>query len=301
MTRPGVPPTSDARDIGAVVELMAKVVAPVSVAVALLCYFGYVRTTNVFTYFGVDVGTVGFATFDYLLRSPVVIFRPVALFLLGIIGGYWLYRGVDRLVVYPSVLRYLPQIAMLLVATGVIIAGFGAMSAFWSPLPSTKLSLTLILLLPPLMLGAGVLLAAFGVHLRHRWIACPVSARSSGTVIQRSAAAGLLVLAAFWAVGSYGALQGESTAEELATDLPNRSGVVVYSRDRLYLSGFGIQVAQLGLPDSAYHFRYSGLRLLARTSESYVLLPMGWTRRSGAPAFVIPEDAGIRVDYQALP
>ncbi|WP_131803524.1 hypothetical protein [Pseudofrankia saprophytica] len=283
-------------------ELAAKVLTPVSVAAALLTYFGYVRTTTVYSYFGVDVGTLGFGTFDYVQRSPSVVFRPAALFLLGALGWYWLYRGMDILAGRPDAARYLRYVCAvtpLLIAAGVTAAGFGALAAFVSPLPE-QTRLPLKQLLPPLALGIGVLLTTFGIHLRHRWIATPATFRQADTV-QRGAAVGVLILAAFWAMGSYGALQGEAIAERMTQHLSNQTtGVVVYSRDRLYLSGYGTRMDLLDQPESAYRFRYSGLRLLVRTSKSYVLLPMGWFRTSGAPVFVIPENSGIRVDYQAL-
>ncbi|MEX5710271.1 hypothetical protein AB1484_18670 [Parafrankia sp. FMc6] len=284
-------------------ELAAKIIAPVSVTAALLTYFGYVQTTTVFSYFGVDVGTLGFGTFDYVQRSPSVVFWPVALLLLGVVGWYWLYRGVDILAARPDAIRYLRYVrvvAPLLTASGVLIAGFGAASAFMSPLPLRELRLQHQQLALPLALALGVLLAAFGVHLRHRWIECPVASHPAD-VVKLASAAGVLIFAAFWAVGSYGAIQGEEIAEKIASHLPDQTtGVVIYSRDRLYLSGYGVRNDALDQPNSAYRFRYSGLRLLVRTSEAYVLLPVGWIRRSGAPVFVIPENLGIRVDYQAI-
>jgi hypothetical protein len=158
-------------------------------------------------------------------------------------------------------------------------------------------------ILMPLSLGFGLVLAAYGVHLRRRFVAVPVPVGSTQAELARRTALGfVVVLSAFWAIGDYGGEQGNTVAERVAADLREHGrGVVVYSLDRLYLTGDGVHVDRLDDTDAAYRFRYEGLRLLTDTSDSYILLPKGWTRRSGAPAFVVPKGAGIRADFQALP
>src|SRR4051812_44492394 len=64
------------------IELIASIVAPVTVLSALLYYFGWVRTNAVFRYFGADPAILGFGVPEYVARSAGTAFAPVVIVLL---------------------------------------------------------------------------------------------------------------------------------------------------------------------------------------------------------------------------
>jgi hypothetical protein len=64
--------------LGPVIEFVTRVLAPAGLLTAVLYYFGYVREQALFAYFGVDLGSVGFSTTDYLVRSAGTVFLPLA-------------------------------------------------------------------------------------------------------------------------------------------------------------------------------------------------------------------------------
>lgn len=47
--------------------------------------------------------------------------------------------------------------------------------------------------------------------------------------------------------------------------------------------------------DSAYRFRYGGLRLLIARGERYYLLPVGWSEQTSA-TYVLRDSDDIRVE-----
>ena len=54
----------------------------------------------------------------------------------------------------------------------------------------------------------------------------------------------------------------------------------------------------LGGRDSAYRYRYVGVRLLTRSGGKYLLLPEEWSRVTGA-AIVLPDSPSLRFEFGA--
>ena len=75
---PAEPAHSQEPALGPAVDFITRVVAPASLLTAILYYFGYLREHALFAYFGVDPGSLGFSTTDYLVRSAGTIFLPIA-------------------------------------------------------------------------------------------------------------------------------------------------------------------------------------------------------------------------------
>jgi hypothetical protein len=109
---------------------------------------------------------------------------------------------------------------------------------------------------------------------------------------------GTAVLAAFWAESVYATQVGAHLAAQVASTPSSRPAVVVYSRDRLQITGPGVQVVPVGDDTAAYRFRYTGLRLLIVANARWILIPEGWTRGNGATVIVLPEGGSLRVDFQ---
>jgi hypothetical protein len=72
--------------------------------------------------------------------------------------------------------------------------------------------------------------------------------------------------------------------------------VVVYSAQRLNLSGDGVRQTRCAQPDAAYKYRYDGLKLLLQSGGQYVFLPATWRTASGS-AFVIPRTDSLLLEF----
>ena len=106
------------------------------------------------------------------------------------------------------------------------------------------------------------------------------------------------LMAGLWVVGVYGHYVGTRIATNIAAQIPNRSGVVVYSTERIALNGPGIDVREIALPDTKYQYQYTGLRLLVRAQDKLLLLPANW-QRGRDRVLVLQDDDSIRIDIAA--
>jgi hypothetical protein len=108
----------------------------------------------------------------------------------------------------------------------------------------------------------------------------------------------LVVHSAFWTAAKFAAALKRGYAEDVAKDLHRRPQVTVFSRQELHLTGAG--VTDLGDGDSAYQYRYSGLRLLIRGVGRYFLLPNDW-KPGCAPVIVLADSPSLRFEFTSVP
>ena len=76
--------------------LATTFIAPVTFVTALLFYFGYVSSRAEYSYFGVDVDTLGMGTREFVMRSPQGILVPGLLVILlaaATAGGIAVFRS----------------------------------------------------------------------------------------------------------------------------------------------------------------------------------------------------------------
>ena len=132
------------------------------------------------------------------------------------------------------------------------------------------------------LLGAGPLLLTW-----------PTRAEPRGR-FPYSLAVVIAAVCALWATSLYAHNTGIQAARALVRDLPSRTSVVVYSTERLALSGPGVTVDPLA-PGFHYRFEYQGLRLLLDRAGTYYLLPVGWSPRLDI-TYVLSNTDPIRVE-----
>ena len=97
-----------------------------------------------------------------------------------------------------------------------------------------------------------------------------------------------------WAASLYAQNTGTQAAQTLVRNLPSRTAVVIYSIQRLALSGPGVTVKQLPA-GFLYHYQYGGLRLLIIRSGTYYVLPVGWNAKYDL-TYIFNEDEEIRIE-----
>ncbi|WP_028661077.1 hypothetical protein [Nocardioides insulae] len=253
-------------------------IAPATFISALLFYFGYVSSRAQFSYFGVDVDTLGLDTREYVMRSPPALLVPALLLLLigaataallaGVRSGRVGQRSIGRLGLGGAVLGGAGLVMVFL------YAWIGAW--IWYPLVTPLV----------ISLGAG-LVAIVG---RQRGL--PL-----GVVVFVTLVA---VVSTFWATATLAQWTGRGLAENTAENLDDLPAVVLDTTEPLYLRD-GV-TRQESLPPQGtvpegqtFRYRYYGLRLLVQSGDRMFLVPERWTPSNSTLVFDMSQ---VRIKYR---
>lgn len=148
-----------------------------------------------------------------------------------------------------------------------------------------------------LMLGSSLL--GYVAYMRSTYPdTLAVTVPPQHSAISRAYAVTLLALGligGLWAVASYGEDVGTRSAAGFAAQLLVQPGVVIYSIDRIALNGTGIDVNEITQAGAKYHYQYTGLRLLVRSQDRFLLVPSQW-QLGRDRVFLLRDDDSIRVD-----
>ena len=274
-----------------VLAVVSSIGPPVTVATALLVYFGWARSNAQAVAMGLDVSLFGYTAQDYSLRSIRSMFFPLVcillISLLWLAADTWLRRRLRPDQDHPVVAR-LPA--------AVIIAGAGVALASWviavfSPLRA--------FLLVPLLMAAGVLLAEWGVRLRRLTSSrVPVSTgkvRVQHQALEATFVFTLVTVLLFWGVSDFAQVVGRGQAAEIEARMPWLPRADVYSSAELAIGAPGVTESKLGT-ESAPLYKYTGLRLLLLSGDRFFLLPEGWTLTRGT-VVVLPDNDAIRIEF----
>jgi hypothetical protein len=279
--------------LGPAVDFITRVVAPASLLTAILYYFGYLREHALFAYFGVDLGTAGLSTTDYVVRSAGTMFLPVVTLLLIAMVAVVVHHvlsyvlGRSGRAVARTTWFAVAVVAVLLLSLGV--AGL----RHRGELPGSPL-------VAPLALGGGAVLAEYAVRLAQASEHLGPQ-MSRALALSRNLRNGLVIavvlVAAFWATADVAQQRGIAAARAIEASLPIRPKAVVFSTQRLQVGGPGVTLTELDRKDAAYAYRYDGLRPLIHSGGHWLLLPAGWTHDNGTAVIVLPDTTeAIRVD-----
>jgi len=299
--RSGTPPDADTDrsggpagpEIGATLEIIGRVVAPASLLTAMFYFFGYMREQAFYQYFGVDLGSTGLSTTDYLMSSANVAFVPVSVLALitagALVAQPVLAAGVTRCtgracVVLASLLAAAAVALLAIAVTGLVLPS----KEIWGQ-P----------LVAPIALGGAALLAGYGFTFGERHAAVPAGMRRKlveGRTTRTVALAVLIMISLFWMTANIGAAHGRNQAAMIQRTLAIRPGATVYSRQKMYLLGSGVVTAPLNAANARYAFRYGGLRVLLHHAGQWVLLPAGWLPGRDAVVLLPDNDPDIRVE-----
>jgi hypothetical protein len=303
---PGFVPPSPARGIATLI------VANASLLIAVLVYMGWAYENALYGYFhlsplDLDVGIVEYMLRSLSLFSPDLVIVAVVIVAVAAFRTWGLGRPkFTRVAVYKAavqmsqatariskdtiristvpVLRWLvladdlqqPHPGQLLLigigAAMTVVALILAWAASYMPI-STYLILAL--------LGSGPLLLTW-----------PTRAKRHGRFAY-SLAIVVTAVCTLWAAALYAQSTGTRDAEAIVRNLPSRTAVVVYSVQRLALSGPGVTAQQLQ-PGFLYHYEYQGLRLLTIRAGTYYLLPAAWNPRRDL-TYIFDESDQIRI------
>ncbi len=285
-------------DLSSALAIAGTITSQTVLITGLLYYFGWVRAQATARYFGLDTTLVGYSTTGYLLRSVNVTFMPfmrvalVALVLLGlhrllVLRALGMPAGSRARRMGRWIVTVTRGVAVALAAVGIIRMLFPDQLGWPSGLAL------------PLLIIVSVALLGYVAHLRSTHLEGLATPPASHPQVQALVLLAIGLLGALWAVSLYADQGGRQAAANIVAELPDRRpAVVIYSAERIALNGTGVEVAEIAQPDSRYRYQYSGIRFLARSTDKYLLLPVGW-RRGHDRVFVVPDDDSIRIDIAA--
>jgi hypothetical protein len=269
------------------VDMLAVVGPPLTMATALLVYFGWARTDAQAKAMGLDVSLFGYTVQDFVLRSIPSLFIPLVWLL--IVAVLWL--AVDRFLAGQLAGGRAAGIRRL--AAVILVAGVACSAAMWLVV---ILQPERTVLFVPYIMAGGVLLAAWGLSLWRRSReggGRGIPALSSGS--EKTLIFCLVSLLLFWGTSDYAQALGRGLAvsyEERSMLLPT---AVVYSKERLGINAPNVREQSSGT-EAHPVYQYTGFRLLVVSGGRIFLLNEGWTLRSGK-VVVLRDDPGMRVEY----
>jgi hypothetical protein len=276
------------------VSLLGAFGPPLTLATALLVYFGWARSYVQARELGIDESVLGMSTQDYVLRSVDTLYAPMII--LAVLGLGWLLAH-ERVV---ATIQERPDAAWL-------HGTFAVLRMSWIALPALGMLLWAIWpgwgeLVAPLTFALGVVLTGYAVAIRHRLAVATgqgggprTLARWHGPTVKLLAGA-VVAVALFWELWLFAGVVGRGLAAAVVAGLDQRTGVVVYSAKDLHITAPGVDVTRFPGTDSAYAYRYDGLRLLQMSGGKYFLLPADWSPGEGV-VVVLRDNDSLRLEF----
>jgi hypothetical protein len=274
------PPPSD---LGSVVQLVTAIGSPIALGTALLFYFGWRRSTAEATALGFDVSVLGMSPQDFMLRSVPVLFFPLTLLLLAGLGAVWVHARLLRQLDRDRGRARVRRVADVLGWSWLLLLLAGVALLVASPSPGR--------LWLPTFVTLGVLGTIYGTTLRRRAMKDPTRTRLPVVLL----VAALVALLLFWQTERLARVAGLALAEEIGANVRALTAVTLYSPKKLQL-GPDVPETRFTEPDSAYRYRYDGLRMLDHASGKYFLLPDRWTPERPR-LIVIHDDSTVRMEF----
>ncbi|MEV7046188.1 hypothetical protein [Amycolatopsis sp. NPDC051061] len=276
---------------------------------ALLYYFGLLHAYWFLQTFGVEYTVMDFTTYDYLIRSADGLFVPLAVVASLALVALWSHPVLTVRIASQrrEVIRKIAS-RIGLAAGGVllIIAISGILEPyFWTAftaLPGLALSFGILTIRASIRTLQGIRRGNTGRIRRNKRSSHFQPTKIDGQLSQRSnfcewASVFLLVnIGLFWAVANYSAAVGSGRGRDLVSALPYWPDVAIYSERDLSLPTSDTLETICGDSDSAYRYRYDGLKLILQSGSQYLFLPTSWAASRGA-AIVLPKTDSIRLDF----
>ncbi|WP_079140426.1 hypothetical protein [Streptomyces sp. LUP47B] len=264
-------------------KVVKVVIAQASFIAALMFYLGVIYTSAYYGHFHLSPFLLGFSFAEFVLQSlnlltfPVLVGAVVLLIAVALSGPRSrqalpgaLVRGVSLST------SALGRQHLLVVAAGTVL-----LILWWQ----------WQLLLPyrwagPLLIAFGLLLGVASGDGADR----PSGLRDTAVPIF---AAGVFL---FWTVTLLAGQLGEQHAEHDGRNVVQRTGLVVFSAERLGLSSRSTDLHFKDLGAAVHlRYRYTGLRLIAARDGRYYAVPIGWRARTD-PVYILRESDDVRLE-----
>jgi hypothetical protein len=259
---------------------------PATLLVGLLYYFGYVGTQVFYTYFGVNVGVLNLSPERFLIRNAGTFFQPAAIGVGVAIGVLFAHRLLDW------TLTRAGRVPARLATGSVGLACVATATVGLTGLHAEPLGIS-----APVWLMASILLFEYAMTLCSKFRILPRELAHGDDTSRRGLVVALLLVVAFWEVTLVAEARGQEGAELVESGVVFLPQAVVYSDKDLQLPVPSTNATPLAGDNSAYSFRYNGLRQLTYANSRWFLLPVGWRHDNGTTVIVLDDDPGhLRVD-----
>jgi len=295
LSPPSPAPGSDESPLRSALSVLTTLGPPLTIATALMFYFGWARSDEQARVMGLDVSLFGFSTQDYVLQSISTLYIPLLVSAALAIGWLGLHQRVGRALSRPSSRPALRIAGWAALGTGLLMAASAVLAA--------TLNRNRAPLVVPLVLAGGAAIAAYG-----GWLAgaagdprAPLPASPPWQRALRAMLVGTVItLALFWEVSNYADVVGRGKALELARTVPAMPRATAFSATPLGIQAPGVREERLDVaPDAgkdALRYRTTGLRFLVRSGGRMFLLHDGWTPRRGT-VIVLPDNEQVRWQF----
>jgi hypothetical protein len=277
------PPPPLARALRAV----SAIGPPVTIAAALLLYFGWARTNAQAAALGLDVSLFGYTPQDYMLRSINSLFFPLIVILVVAILWNALDHALRRRIDAGQGVRAIRAAAVLAVAVGAV----GGAVLFAAELFDAG-----GMLLRPYLIAVGVLVTAWGVRLlRYTERGSRPRLSTEQRAVEATLVLSLVTLLLFWGTADFAGALGRRLAADYELSVGELPRAILYSATPLAISARGVTETAVGSDEDPV-YRYDGLRLLVVSGGRFFFLHDGWTRADGLVT-VLPDDQSIRFEF----
>lgn len=264
-------PSSDNPDTAAstmktILGLVTSVIGYAAVISALMLYFGYIRTRDLYLFFGVDVGALHLSATDYNLRAAHLFFHPVVWITLAVVASYALSAGatyVEREAGRKLRIGLRCTLALMTLATGVY-AIRGLLGSGNGKRAATALGVC-----------AALAIIQYKMYRSGR-----VTNRSSEMVLTGGAVL-LIGAAAFWWTTIYAQDVGVKAAHDYAYGSAGR-GIVIYSKSQPILEGCTDLYPHTNKADNQHPWRYIcvGYKVLVYANDRWFLFRQPWNEHA---------------------
>lgn len=259
--------TNDAASTAKTIIGLATTLVGYAAAIsALMLYFGYIRTRDLYLFFGVDVGALHLSATDYNLRAAQLFFHPLVSITLAVLIFYALTVGavyIERETAgkfrtgFRCALALATLVAGIYAICGLLGIGNGKRAAI------------------ALGLSAALMIVQYKMYRSGR------KANRSTEMVITGAAALLIGAAAFWWTTIYAQDEGLKAAHAYACNNAGRD-IIIYSKNQLVLEGFtdrslpGAQADSLG----PWRYTYVGYKVLVYANDRWFLFRQPWSQHT---------------------
>ena len=269
-----------ASTVKVLIGLVTSVVGYAAAISALMLYFGYIRTRDLYLFFGVDVGALSLSATDYNLRAAQLFFHPLIWITIAVVTFYALTAGATRIERETRGKLRLGLRCTLALMT--LTAGIYAFRGLLGIGQGKKAAVAL-------GLCAALTIVQYKMY-RH------IRGASRSTEIVLTGAAALLIgAAAFWWTTIYAQEAGLQAAHAYAYEGAGRE-IVIYSKNQLMLEGATDLRSDASPGDDQHPWRYAyvGYKVLVYANDRWFLFRQPWND-SAYTAILPADDDSIQV------
>ena len=276
-------------------SVLTTIGPPVTIATALMIYFGWARSDTQARTMGLDVSLFRYTTQDYLLLSISTLYVPLLVVATLALVVLALHRRVDQALRRPT-----SRPRLRTIGRAALFVGIGVAAAAVAIAASGTDQASLII---PLGLAVGTAMAAYG-----GWLASAASDTDATgpkpptwqRALRLLLVGSVITLALFWEVSNFASVVGRGYAQQIEQTVPRLPKVIAFSPTVLGIEAPGVREERIeagpGGGNGAGRYRTTGLRFLVSTGGRIFLLHDGWTVRGGT-VIVLPDNEQVRWQF----